>query len=145
MSKFVSKNNRKTFVATASCFFAGKMRTSALALADKYEGKVEEIKIEGQPRYKFIFDEIENRDKFVASFDRAYAKAHKAHEKKAPSSPKKKSAPKKKVAEGKGSKKMSLDDFIINNPSCTRDEAKAHGFEGTRADLKARKRKLGVR
>ena len=102
MSKFVTKNNRKTFVATASCFFAGKMRTSALALADKYEGKVEEIKIDEQPRYKFIFDEIENRDKFVASFDRAYAKAHKKNS----SSPKKKTAPKKKVAEGKGNTKM---------------------------------------
>jgi hypothetical protein len=49
-------------------------------------------------------------------------------------------APKK----SKGNK-PTLNDFVKANPSCTRDEAKAYGFKGTRADLKALKVTLGVR
>lgn len=49
-------------------------------------------------------------------------------------------APKK----AKGNK-PTLNDFIKANPLCTREEAKAHGFKGTRAELKALKAELGVR
>lgn len=41
--------------------------------------------------------------------------------------------------------KTTLNDFIKANPLCTREEAKAHGFKGTRAELKALKAELGVR
>ena len=50
-----------------------------------------------------------------------------------------------KATPRKGKGKTTLNDFIKANPLCTREEAKAHGFKGTRAELKALKAELGVR
>lgn len=140
MSNFVTKNNKKTFVATASRFLAGKAGKQALALADKYAGKVDQVEIGGEPRYKFTFGEMDNRDKFVKAFDRSYAKATAGKSKKEPKPTKPSSSAKKNSG-----KKMTLDEFIKANPLCTREQAKAYGFKGTRQDLREKKVALGVR
>lgn len=45
----------------------------------------------------------------------------------------------------KGNKKSTLENFVLNNPSCTRAEALAHGFSGTKSELALLKKTLGVR
>ena len=91
------------------------------------------------------FDEVKTAENVANRFRTDYAEAHKAYtpKQKDPKTTKKTTKP---SSTKKGNvKKMTLDDFIINNPSCTREEAKAYGFKGTRADLRARKVELGVR
>ena len=45
----------------------------------------------------------------------------------------------------KGNSKSTLENFVLNNPSCTRAEALAHGFSGTKSELALLKKSLGVR
>lgn len=129
MSNFVTKNNKKTFVATASRFLAGKAGKQALALADKYAGKVDQVEIGGEPRYKFTFGEMDNRDKFVKAFDRAYAKATAGKSKKEPKP--KKDAPRAGKSANKGDWKKAVNKFKGKGKKFNHEVAdvlRAHGI-----------------
>lgn len=131
MSNFVTKNNKKSFVATAEHFLVGAAGKHALALADKYAGKVDQVEIDGKPRYKFTFGEMDNRDKFVKAFDRAYSKATApAGISKTVDKPKKKAAPAGKGT-GKGDWKKAVDKFKGKGKKFNHEVAgvlRAHGI-----------------
>ena len=99
------------------------------------------------------FGSVETAENVANRFRADYAAAHKAYVPKSEREPAQqtksaknpKSKPSQKGKPSPSEKKMTLDEFIKSKPSCTREEAKAYGFTGTKADLKAKKVELGVR
>ena len=72
---FATKNNKATFVATATRFFVKAMRINAIALCDEHNGKATTVEVDGVKRYRFTFDNKDNRDNFVVKFESDYNKA----------------------------------------------------------------------
>lgn len=121
----------------------------AKALVAEHNGKIDSV--DGE-KIKATFKSNKAANAFATAFESEYAKASKAYKATKATSSTKKAEPKKATKKtssspkkAKGSKKNTLNDFIIANPLCTREEAKAHGFNGTRLGLKELKTKLGVR
>lgn len=149
---------------TQQAFVAPKAYKRALELINEFNGT---ITSEDKKPIVALFKSKAQAQKFLDQFESEYTVAHEAYAmskhkypspmemytwealaeyaeedepkqaepKKAPSSPKK----------SKGNGKMTLNDFVVSKPNCTREEAKAYGFKGTREDLRVLKRTLGVR
>ena len=141
---FVNKDNKNTFTATANRFFTTAMRKSAIALADAHNCTMTEVtvKVDKKPtkRYRFTAKSASDRDAFVTAFESEYASAHDAYEKakaeeKAKSEPTASARKPKADAPKKAKGKMTLEAFVRANDLCTLEEAKAHGFVGTKKDL----------
>ena len=126
----------------------------AIALADMLDGK---IGTTAEGFFKADFPTVTKAKAFVEAWTGAYEMARNERnaqksttseptatktETKPTASTRKPKADAPKKAKGN---KTTLNDFIKANPLCTREEAKAHGFKGTRAELKALKAELGVR
>jgi hypothetical protein len=129
MAKIITRSNK---TINANRFLVGKAHTVFETLVTDHNGK---IAIGTNGFYQATFEEKETATRVADALNRVYDE-HGVR------------MPKPKKAKGTApteAKKPSLDDFIKANPSCTREQAKAYGFEGTRADLKALKVKLGVR
>ena len=139
MSKINISRSKNSVSATAHLPYGAYKHACELATA--YKGTIGRT---ANGFFKADFDTVETADKFVRTWRTDYAAAHAAY---TPKEKTEKSTKKSKPSSTKkgDTKKMTLDDFIINNPHCSRTEAKAYGFKGTRADLKARKVELGVR
>ena len=117
---------------SANCFLYGKAGNAFRTLVTDHNGK---IGLGKNGFYKATFSETETATRACDALNAMYAEHGFV-------------MPEPKHAKGNAPtepKKLSLNDFIKANPSCTRDQAAAHGFAGTRADLKALKVKLGVR
>jgi hypothetical protein len=140
---FTIKTTKAHTIVKANNFVVGAGYKHMLVLAEAHDGIVDTDK--KTKLAKITFGDTDKANKFVAEFTKAYTEAHKAYTSKPKASKEDKPSSPKKTTKGKGNKKMSLNDFIVNDPSCTRDEAKAYGFKGTRADLRALKVELGVR
>ena len=144
MSNFVIKTSKKSVLATAHMPYGAYKALKQLAL--DHNGKIVET-TEGF--FKADFDTVATAKAIKTRFDADYATAHAAYvpkptEPKAPKTTKKsKSSSSKK---GKGNAKLTGNDWVKANPSCTREEAAAHGLKGiTKLELKALKKELGVR
>lgn len=141
MSKINITRSKNSVSATAHLPYGAYKHACELATAHKGT-----IGRNANGFFKADFDTVETADKFVRTWRADYAEAHAAYTPKEKTDKKADTKKSKPSSTKKGNaKKMSLDDFIINNPHCSRTEAKAYGFKGTRADLKARKVELGVR
>lgn len=140
MSKINITRTKNSVSATAHLPYAAYKHACELATASK--GTIGRTT---NGFFKADFDTVETADKFVRTWRADYAEAHAAYTPKEKTDKKADKKTKPSSTKKGNAKKMTLDDFIINNPSCTREEAKAYGFKGTRADLKARKVELGVR
>jgi hypothetical protein len=102
----------RTNKATATTFFAGKMRASAIALCAKYDGTAEIVDTKDGKRYRFAFKDNTCARKFAADFEKAYTEATASKPAPthtpapAPKKPSKKAAPspteKKSPKKGKG-------------------------------------------
>ena len=141
MATITMNISKSTVTASAHLPYGAYKR--ALELAQAYEGKIGRT---AENHFTVTFDKVKTAKTFKSEWTADYTQAHKAYTPK-PTEPKApKSTKKSKVTVGKGNtKKMTLDEFIKANPLCTREDAKAHGFTGTRADLRAKKVALGVR
>lgn len=123
---------RNANTINANRFLVGKALDAFRTLVTDHNG---EIGIGTNGFYKATFEDKETATRIADTLNAQYAE-HGV------------TMPKPKSAKGTApteAKKPTLNDFIKANPLCTREEAKAHGFEGTRAELKALKTKLGVR
>lgn len=141
---FTVKTTKKHTIVNANNFVVGAGYKRMLVLAEAHDGIVDTDK--KSKLAKITFGDTSKAKQFVDKFTQEYTKAHKAYTKQTKSADKGKAkATPSSAKKSKGNKKITLDDFIINNPSCTREEAKAYGFTGTRADLRAKKVELGVR
>lgn len=144
---FTIKTSKKNTIVYANHFVVGTGYKRMLILAEAHDGKVDTDK--KSKLAKITFGDTTSANEFAKQFTQEYAKAHKAYTKqtKSANNSKSKATPSssKKSNKAKGNKKVSLNDFVVNNPSCTREDAKAYGFKGTRAELKALKVELGVR
>lgn len=138
-------------MATQNAFLAFAAYNRAKALVSEHNGTIDFV--DGK-NIKATFKSNKMAKTFVTAFESEYAEAHKAYEATKTSSTKKaepKKATKPTVSKAKATPKKTkgnkptLNDFVVAHPLCTREEAKAYGFNGTRADLKALKVKLGVR
>lgn len=131
---------------TQQAFVAPKAYKRALELINEFNGT---ITSEDKKPIVALFKSKAQAQKFLDQFESEYTVAHISYEatkvaeapKKAESKKKAPSSPKKV----KGNGKMTLNDFVVAKPNCTREEAKAYGFKGTREDLRVLKRTLGVR
>lgn len=130
---------------TQQAFVAPKAYKRALELINEFNGT---ITSEDKKPIVALFKSKAQAQKFLDQFESEYTVAHisceatKVAEAPKKAEPKKtKSSPKK----SKGNGKMTLNDFVVSKPNCTREEAKAYGFKGTREDLRVLKRTLGVR
>ena len=131
--------------ATQNAFLAFAAYNRAKALVDEYKGKIDFV--DGK-NIKATFKSNKIATDFATAFESEYTKAHKAYAKakgKAETKPTTSTRKPKADAPKKAKGKITLNDFVKANPLCTREEAKAHGFKGTRAELKALKAELGVR
>lgn len=129
MKNIITRTNKTIH---ANRFLVGKALDAFRTLVTDHNGKIDLGK---NGFYQATFDEVETATRITDTLNAQYAE-HGV------------TMPKPKKAKGSAPtepKKPTLDDFVKANPSCTREEAKAHGFEGTRAELKALKVKLGVR
>lgn len=131
---------------------------SALALATAHKGKIGK---DDKGNFMATFGSAKVAKQFVTEWTAEYEANRKPVSAPAPKRTQKTSSSKPTATKGKTKTtasstkktaprktkgtKPTLNDFVIANPSCTRDEAKAYGFKGTRADLKALKVALGVR
>lgn len=141
---FTIKTTKKHTIVNANNFVVGAGYKRMLILAEAYGGIVDTDK--KSKLAKITFGAPTCAEEFVKQFTQEYTKAHKAYTKQTKSAQGKgKKATTSSPKKGKGNKKISLNDFVVSNPSCTREEAKAYGFKGTRAELKALKVELGVR
>ena len=133
---------KKTVTATFLPYAAYK-RAEALALAHGGEiGKTD------KGFFQATFKTAETAKKFTSEWTAEYEAAHNAYVPKSAPAPAPKSAPAKKTkaTTGKGKSKLTGNDYVKANPSCTREEAAAHGLKGiTKQQLKALKVELGVR
>lgn len=139
---FTVKTTKKHTIVTANNFVVGAGYKRMLVLAEAHDGIVDTDKKSKFAR--ITFSDTSKAEQFVKEFTSEYTKAHKAYTK-GKGKTTKTSSSSKKTTKAKGNKKITLNDFIVNNPSCTREDAKAYGFKGTRAELKALKVELGVR
>ena len=141
MANITMNISKSTVTASAHLPYGAYKRAEELALA--YEGKIGRT---AENHFTATFDKVKTAKKFKSEWEADYAKAHAAYTPK-PTEPKAlKSTKKSKPSSSKkgNAKKMTLDEFIKANPLCTREEAKAHGFKGTRAELRAHKKELGL-
>ena len=150
MAKFFEINGK---IATQSAHMAYTAYKSAQALVTAHNGVIDFV--DGK-KIKATFKTNKNAKSFVTAFESEYAEASKAYQaQKTPSSEPtkakgtsstKKTEPKKATPKkAKGNSKSKLENFVLNNPSCTRAEAIAHGFVGTKSELALYKKQLGVR
>lgn len=148
MSNFVIKTNKKSVFATARMPYGAYNALKQLAL--DHNGKIGET---AEGFFKADFDSAKTAKEIKTHFDASYAEAHAAYVSKSEREPKKdttkKSKPsssKKTTKQGKGNAKLTGKDWVKAHPSCTREEAAAHGLKGiTKLELKALKVELGVR
>ena len=124
---FAQAEDKKAVVANK--YVAHALYTQNKALVEELGGTV----IKGVGGFRAEFKTVKNAKEFIAKaithIDADdYAKARKTEPKKT-----------------KGNGKMSLNDFVVSKPNCSRKEAEAFGFKGTREDLRVLKRTLGVR
>lgn len=140
MSIIAINQNKKTATATFLPYAAYK-RAEALALAMGGQiGKTD------KGFFKADFSNAKIAKDFVTKWTAEYAEAHAAYEPKPATAPAPKAAPAKKPSNGKGKSNLTGNDWVKANPSCTREEAAAHGLKGiTKQQLKALKVELGVR
>ena len=141
MSNITMNISKSTVTASAHLPYGAYKH--AVELATAYEGKIGRT---ADNLFTATFGKAKTAKEFAKVWTADYAEAHAAYtpkptEPKAPKTPKKS----KPTSSSKKANKMTLDEFIKANPLCTREQAKAYGFKGTRADLKARKVELGVR
>ena len=155
---------RKGATCTASAHLPYRAYLQAQASATAHGGEIVDFvdPKTNQKRFRATFDEVENAKKFIDEWRAAYAEAHAAYVPKSERDIDEVDAKADRdlawlergntegvklfTGKGKGnSKPMTLNDFVIANPACTKAEAKAYGFKGTRDDLKALKKSLGVR
>lgn len=131
--------NKKTVTASAHLPYSAYKR--AIELATELEGKIGRT---DENRFTATFAKAKTAKEFADKWTADYTAAHAAYTPKTQEPKAPKSKPTSSSKKGKG-KKMTLNEYITSNPSCTREDAKAHGFKGTRAELKALKVELGVR
>ena len=129
MAKIITRSNN-TIIANR--FLVGKALNALRTLVTDHNG---EIGVGSNGFYKATFEDKETATAVANALNAQYD----ANGVRMPEPKKAKGSAKTET------KKPTFEDFVKANPSCTRDQAKAHGFEGTRADLKALKVKLGVR
>jgi hypothetical protein len=89
------KNNAKSTVVTTEKFLVGKANSEFVKFAEKYNGKISIVEIDGNARYKVVFNDKEhkaNAEKFKKAFMRGY-NANKSSDNK-PKKQTKKDAPK---------------------------------------------------
>jgi hypothetical protein len=144
---------RNANTINANRFLVGKALDAFRTLVTEHNG---EIGIGSNGFYKATFEDKETATRIASTLNAQYAE----HGVRMPEPKKAKTESydsardyedlmdgydRAKASPRKGKGKVTLNDFIKANPLCTREEAKAHGFEGTRAELKALKTKLGVR
>ena len=123
------KMNRTKNTVKASAYLPGGAYKCALALVSAYDGEIVES---ANNLFRAKFTDAETAEKFKNEWTASYASAHAAYT--------------QKPREGKGTPKLSGKEWVKANPSCTREQAAAHGLKGiTRLELKALKRELGVR
>lgn len=153
--------NGKT--ATQSVGLAPKTYARAKALATELNCKIDFVdhnflKVTA-PTVKIAkqFENTIQSEYDITSALYAEAKAQKAKPSKKPTEAKGKTSSTKKTTKAtdkkptaspkkaKGNSKSKLENFVLNNPSCTRTEAVAHGFVGTKSELALLKKSLGVR
>ena len=116
----------------ANCFLPGRAGKAFRTLVTDHNGKIDTGK---NGFYKATFDETETATRVRDALNALYAEHGFV-------------MPEPKQAKGdspKPEKTMTLKEFIKSKPDCTREEARAYGFEGTRAELKAFKVKCKVR
>lgn len=135
---------RKSNVITATCHLPYGAYRALRQLALDHNAEIGET---ADRKLRLVFDEVETATAVADKFRTMYAEAHAAYVPKSERAPEPAPAqePKAPKPTGKGNAKMTLNDFVIANPSCSKADAKAYGFKGTREDLKALKVKLGVR
>ena len=145
MSIIAINQNKKTATATFLPYAAYK-RAEALALSMGGQiGKTD------KGFFKADFSSAKIAKDFVTKWTAEYAAAHDAYVPKSapasePTPAPAKETKKSKPANGKGNSKLTGNDWVKANPSCTREEAAAHGLKGiTKLELKALKKELGVR
>ena len=129
MAKIVTRTKNTIIV---NRFLVGQARKALATLVSEHKGT---LSIGTNGFYTATFEEVETATRVADALNAQYAE-HGVR------------MPEPKQVKGdapKAEKKMTLNDFIKANPSCTREEARAYGFEGKREDLKNLKKKLGVR
>lgn len=142
MKKFNANKNTVAQVV----FIAPKAYKRAIELINEFNGT-----LTSKPKEPIValFKSKAKAQKFIDQFEVEYAAAHEAYEATKVAEAPKKAEPKKKAPSSpkktKGNGKMSLNDFVVSKPNCSRKEAEAFGFKGTREDLRVLKRTLGVR
>lgn len=138
------KMNRTKNTVKASAHLPGGAYKCALALVSAYDG---EIVKSADNLFRAKFTDTETAEKFKNEWTASYAAAHAAYVPKSKRTPKKPNNSKSKPSSSKkGTPKLSGKEWVKANPSCTREQAAAHGLKGiTKLELKALKRELGVR
>ena len=128
MAKIITTNKNEIIV---NRFIVGKALDAFRTLVTEHKG---EIGLTETKLYKATF-KTNKTAKLVADTLNAQYDEHNVR------------MPEPKKAKGSATepKKLTLNAFVKANPTCTRKEANAYGFEGTREELKALKKKLGVR
>ena len=158
MAKFFEIKGK---TATQNAHMAYTAYNRAQAMATEQNAKIDFV--DGK-KIKATFTSNAKAKSFVTAFESEYAEASKAYQAQKTSSSKptqakgktsstkktetKKATPKKSTTspkKAKGNSKSKLENFVLNNPSCTRAEAVAHGFSGTKSELALYKKSRGVR
>lgn len=140
----ITMNITKSTV-TASAFLPRGAYKRADELARAYEG---EIGRTADNHFTVTFKKVKTAKQFKSEWEADYATAHAAYTPKPtePKAPKSTKKSKKPSSSKKGNAKLTGNDWVKANPSCTREEAAAHGLKGiTKLELKALKKELGVR
>lgn len=143
MSKNLIKRTQNTLTATAYLPYGAYK-----ALVQLAQDHNAEIGKTSQGFLTVTFDSVETADNVAKKFRADYAEAHavyvSAHASEPAPTPKQEAKPQK--PQGKGKANLTGEAWVKANPSCTREEAAAHGLKGiTKLELKALKVKLGVR
>lgn len=136
--------NRTKNTVKASAHLIGGAYKCALALVSAYDG---EIVKSADKLFHAKFKDAEIAEKFKNEWKASYASAHAAYVPKSEHTPKKPNNSKSKPSSSKkGNAKLSGKEWVKANPSCTREQAAAHGLKYiTKQELKALKKELGVR
>ena len=143
MSKFIEVTQK---VAVATEHLPYGAYKSACTIALTHGG---EIAKSDKGFFQATFKSNKVATKFAKEYNAAYTAAHDAYVPKSerePAPAPAKETKKSKPTTGKGNSKLTGNDYVKANPSCTREEAAAHGLKGiTKQQLKALKVELGVR
>ena len=156
MSNITIIINKKDAIASTHLPYGAYKHAVALAEAQKAT-----IGRTAENYFRATFAKAKDAKEFKAQFEADYATAHAAYtpkhtepkapkttSKSKPSSSKKttKKATTSSTKKGKGNSKLTGKLWVKANPSCTREQAAAHGLKGiTKLELKALKKELGVR